>query len=204
MNKYKEDSTGKISTFSALQQNPPSGWSVPTEEDLDEELFEEAQLNKVLELKTKLSDFEIAGFQYAGDIVCAAWEAGETYPRNSLVLASDGKNYKSLKKINLDNDPTISPAWWEEFYPVFKTSDRTTLNIMLKNVRPSESFERYIFRAKNKIKINFSNATNWTAFYNAINDEKDRIMGKYNDYYEEIELCDTIPDVEAIVIDFSE
>ena len=42
------------------------------------------------------------------------WTAVETYTLNAYVSGSDGNLYKSLSSDNTGNDPTTSPAFWEE------------------------------------------------------------------------------------------
>ena len=42
------------------------------------------------------------------------WDGLNTYIKGALVIGSDEKNYKSLQNSNIGNDPTVSPAWWEE------------------------------------------------------------------------------------------
>ena len=202
----RNDATGEIGVFTNYQQ----GWSPAGPEDpplpqpeIDAYLLEIAREEKEFELKRKLSDFQLAGNEYLGDIFCAEWTAVDTYMKDDLVLASDGKNYKSLKADNLDHEPPDA-EWWAEFCPVFKTDDRTTLNILLQSSRASEAAERYLFRDKDRIKIDFADDAKWDAFAADMNDEKNRIMAKYNDYCEEIKLCSTVAEVEAISIDFSE
>jgi len=202
----KNDQNGEVACFGCYQPgwSPASAQEPPlSEEEIDGFLLKKSQSEKVMDLKLDLSVFCEIGFEYSGEISCQIWELDVEYSRKALALGSDDKNYKSLKDNNLDNDPVSSPEWWEEFYPVFKTDDRTTQNVQLKDRLPLEAPERYIYRDKDKIKIDFVGATNWLPFVDKVLEEKDRIMGKYNDYYEQIDLCQTVAEVEAIVIDFS-
>ncbi len=202
----KNSQTGEIACFGCYQPgwSPASAEEPPlSEEEIDGFLLEKAQSEKVMDLTADLGIFCEIGFEYLGEISCQVWELDVTYSRKALVLGSDEKNYKSLKDNNLNNDPFSKPEWWEEFYPVFKTNDKTTQNVQLKDRLPLEAPERYIYRDKDKSKIDFVEAIAWLSFVDEILEEKDRIMGKYNDYYEQIDLCLTIAEVGAIVIDFS-
>jgi hypothetical protein len=44
------------------------------------------------------------------------WDAGATYSIPQIVLGSDDKYYRSLVDSNIGNDPTSSPASWEQLY----------------------------------------------------------------------------------------
>lgn len=45
-----------------------------------------------------------------------AWDSGTTYSIDEIVLGSDGEYYRSLANSNIGNDPTSSPASWEQLY----------------------------------------------------------------------------------------
>jgi len=44
------------------------------------------------------------------------WDAGTTYSIPQIVLGSDDEYYRSLVDTNIGNDPTSSPASWEQIY----------------------------------------------------------------------------------------
>lgn len=160
------------------------------------------------ELTNTLYNFQLAGYEYTGDIVCPIWDSETIYIINDLVQGSDLKNYKSLVISNINNDPISNPEFWEEYTPVFKTNDKTLLNINSKNNLDNNAIDRYKYYSKSditgfKFHINFDNSTNWDSFVIAFRTEQDRIMRKYNSYKTEINKCTTINDVNAIIIDFS-
>jgi hypothetical protein len=178
---------------------PQAGWRNATQEEIDEYLLEQAKLDKIEELKIDLQTFQIAGYEYAGDIVCAAWDSETTYDLHDLVLATDTKNYRSIQASNLNHEPP-NAAWWEEFKPVFKTDDCCLVDL------PVVTDDEFYCKAQSdghRIKVNFGNSTNWNAFIAAMHTERDRIMKKYNAYQTQIADCSTVAEVEAISIDFS-
>jgi len=54
-----------------------------------------------------------------------------------------------------------------------------------------------------RVQRDFVDDTGFDAFVNAINEEEERIMEKYNEYREQIEEAADVPAVDAITIDFS-
>jgi len=192
------DITSQIGIFA----RPQIGWSTPTQQEIDDYLLTEAKDAKVIELKDDLNAFEKAGYTYTGNITCIAWNSGATYARKDLSLATDGKNYKSKADSNLNNEPPDA-TWWAVYNPVFKTNDRTTNNIILADRTPVTDPNKYIFGAKGNIKIDFDNATDWDSFFNNIVCEKNRIMRKNDEYEDQIDLCTTIAEVDAITISFT-
>jgi len=194
----KRDTDGQIGEFN----NPQPGWSTPTQAEIDAYLLDKAKVDKNTELDEALSDFEKTGYSYTGTIVCAAWGSATNYSKKDLVLGTDGKNYKSLKKNNLNNEPP-DVTWWEEYYPDFKLKDKVTTNIILKNALPAATPDRWIFGAKSNIPIDFANVTNWDAFFDLILPEKDRIMRKDDNYQDQIDLATTQAELDAIIISFS-
>jgi len=200
----KRDSDGQV----GVANNYQTGWSPATavdppvpQADIDAYDLESAQNTKRLEVKESLSDFEKTGYTYTGAITCAVWNSG-TYAKKDLVLATDTNNYKSLKNGNTDNEPP-NATWWEEYEPIFKTKDKVTSNIILKNNLPPATPDRWIFGAKQNIPVNFDNATDWDSFFDKILPEKDRIMRKYDNYLDQVDLCTTVAQVDAIIPDFS-
>lgn len=201
----KRDSDGQIT----IATNYQVGWSPAaagdppvSQADIDAYNLEDAQAAKRIEIKESLSDFEKAGYTYTGAITCAVWNSGSTYAKKALTLATDTNNYKSLKAGNLNNEPP-NVTWWEEYEPIFKTKDKVTSNIILKNNLPAVTPDRWIFGAKSNIPVDFGNATDWDAFFDKILPEKDRIMRKYDNYLDAVDLTTTIAEVDAIVPDFS-
>ena len=193
-----QDSTGTVGVFN----NPQDGYTASTQPEIDVYDLDQAKADKIVELDDDLSAYEKAGYTYTGTIVCAAWGSGTTYAKKDQVLATDGKNYKSRKDDNTNHEPP-NGVWWTEYEPVFKTLDRVTTNIILKNALPAATPDRWIFGAKGNIPIDFGNVTNWDAFYDAILPEKDRIMRKYDNYLDQIDLCTTVAQVDAITPDFA-
>lgn len=208
MKYYKKISTGNIAVFSDFQTTPPEGYEEATQAEIDEYLLEQAKKDKVIELKSVLHDFMITGYEYTGNIVCAAWDSQTTYDLYELVLGSDSKNYKSLIADNQGNDPISSPEEWEEFYPVFKFDNAGILNVRIKDGLDPGAPDRYKFYDKGctngfRNQINFGDSTNWNNFAKDIEEEEDRVMKKYNDYRSQIALCTTIQQVDDITINFS-
>lgn len=200
---YKNDETGAIGIFTS---DPGDGWTELTQEEKDAYLLEVAKNDKRSELNIDLSDFQVAGYEFGGIIVCNAWAAETTYVKYDLVLASDSKNYKSLKDNNLNNEPP-DVEWWEEFKPVFKTDDQTIVDLTAKCAMDPGAPDRYKFYCTDcamgmRHQINFNTSANWNIFAEEIRVEHDRIMGKYNAYRIEIALCATVAAVEAVTIDF--
>lgn len=60
----------------------------------------------------------------AGGGGLSVWDNGTTYQLNNIVQGSNGKQYKSLTSANIGNDPTVSPANWEDvrFIGVWNTN----------------------------------------------------------------------------------
>jgi hypothetical protein len=205
MNYYKNDATAGIAI---TPHTLGAGWTLMTQNEIDAYLLSQAKIAKVEELKVKLEEFQDAGTQYTGDIVCPVWAAGTTYSQHDLVLATDSKNYQSLADSNLGNDPVSSPGDWEEFTPVFRVNDEVMLNLGVKGRMNTGATNRYKYYSIEEADgfrhfIDFDNNPNWSAFAEFLSDEKDRVMVKYNGYRTQIALCATIAAVDAIVIDFS-
>lgn len=189
------DITAEVGIFN----NPQPGWSEATQEEIDAYLLEQAKTDKIEELTTDLSAFQLAGYEYTGDITCAAWSSATTYDLHDLVLATDTKNYRSIQDSNLDHEPP-NATWWEEFKPDFKTDNCCMVDL------PTVTDYEFYCKAQSdgfRIKVDFGNSTNWDAFVVAIYAERDRIMKKYNDYQTQIAECTTVAQVNAITIDFS-
>lgn len=199
MTRYlKNIETGGIGVFA----NPQEGWIDATPEEIAAFLLEQAKEKKLVELRSCLDDFQNAGYMYTGSILCEPWVLTTTYQRKDLVFGADMINYISLKSDNVDNEPPAA-EWWSPYQPVFKTNDKTTENVILKDKLPPAAPERYIFSAKDNIPINFEDGPQWTAFVEVILQEKDRVMRKYVNYGEQIDLCETVAEIEAITFDFS-
>ena len=59
-----------------------------------------------------------------------AWSSIVTYSTGDLVTGSNGVRYESLSNGNLNNDPTISPAFWKEIRlsPLWSSTSTYALN----------------------------------------------------------------------------
>jgi len=90
----------------------------------------------------------------------------------------------------------------------FLLNDKTTENIRLKFRCSAANPDRYKFYdftedPKDAVLVNFTDLAGFTTFSEAVQDEKDRVMVKYNAYKVQIAACVTVAEVNAIVIDFS-
>ena len=92
---------------------------------------------------------------------------------------------------------------------VFPLSESGCNNILLKNCLPASAVDRYKFYTKENgsgisTRVDFEDEIVFSEFGQAVLTERDRIMrydiGKSN----EINLCETVEAVTAVVIDFSE
>jgi hypothetical protein len=197
------DTTAEVGIFN----NPQPGWSEATQEQIDEYLLARAKDDKNDELSGDLDTFVNAGYEYAGAIVCDAWNSETTYNDQALVLASDAKNYHSLANSNTNHEPP-NAEWWEEYKPDFKPNSGTLLNITAKCALDAGVTDRYKFYTARddcgfRHQINFNDPDNWNAFAEAMRVEEDRVMRKYCDYQSQIAACANVAEVEAVSIDFS-
>jgi hypothetical protein len=85
----------------------------------------------------------------------------------------------------------------------FCLSDESTNNITLKDLAPAGMPDRYKYFDMSNTQRDFTDASGFTAFKDAIFTEKDRIMVKYNNYKSQINACSTVAEVDAITISFS-
>ena len=85
----------------------------------------------------------------------------------------------------------------------FKLDDVTIINVTLKDTLPASVPDRYKFYDIDKIKIDFVDNSGFMDFRDALFEEKDRIMIKYNDYRKQIIDAADMETLEAIVISFS-
>jgi hypothetical protein len=199
------DTTEEVGEFAL----PQDGWSPSTQEEIDAYLLQKAKDSKVSEVVKKLSDFQEAGYEYDGAIVCDDWSSSTTYNKYDLVYDTVSEaNYKSLKDDNLNNPPESSPVDWALFTPVFKTDQCCMVNLSVQDGIDAAESEKYKFFCRCdsidiRLKINFDDAVNWLAFTKAMRKEQDRVMKKYNAYRTQIAKCATVAAVEAITIDFS-
>lgn len=205
---YTNETNESVGVFDANTHTAPPGWRESTQSEIDAYLLNQAKSLKVEELNESIDEFRSGGYEYSREIFCPAYASETSYTIHDLVLGSDSKNYESLQSDNQDNDPISSPTFWSEYKPIFKTNDKTMLNILVKCSLKVTAPDRYKFYTKKQTDetkhfIDFEDNTKWTNFVAEIQEEEDRVMKKYNAYGIQIAGCSKVAEVNAINIDFS-
>jgi len=198
------DISGEVAIFN----NPQTGWSEATQEEIDGYLLQQAKDVKNSELRAAFDAFLAAGYEYTDAIICDGWVEETTYSEKELVDVSD-VYYRSLVNDNQGNAPASSPEEWEVFVPVFNLDDCSILCMNTQNTLSAEVADRYKFYcapdADNyRNQIDFGGQIQFDTFAPGYLTEKIRVMNKYNYYYGAIMLCLTVEAVEAIEIDFED
>jgi hypothetical protein len=85
----------------------------------------------------------------------------------------------------------------------FDLSQDGALNLGIKKRLSGSAPNKFKFFDISHVKIDFTDQAGFDAFTEALSDERDRIMVKYNDYRKQIDDCTTVAQVDAIVIDFA-
>lgn len=217
----KNDETGTIGIFA----NPQTGWTELTEEELDDFLLKDARIDKFKTLDGAKDAFCETGFEYdecffcttdspMGDIVLQdkllSYESsgvsvtaetdlytlpgghGLTFTVNQLieVLGFTESANNGVKKVQTfsGNDLTVQESLADE-----EAGDDISI------ITP----DRYRRYDTCDIQQSFTDCAGWEAFFDAITQEKNRIMNYYYAKRKEISDAEDMETLDAITIDFS-
>jgi len=86
----------------------------------------------------------------------------------------------------------------------FRLIEQVLSNLTRKKCMSASNPHRFVFFDDKNQEVNFGNQASWQNFEEAIVDEQDRVMRKYNEYKEQIENMTDIEAIKNLVITFEE